>query len=44
MLGATWLASAAQAKTIKVVSNGTTGAIQAAINAASPHDTVVVPE
>jgi polygalacturonase len=40
---ATWLASAAHAKTIKVVANGTTEAIQSAINAASPYDTVIVP-
>lgn len=43
LLGATWLASAAQAKTIKVVANGTTEAIQSAIDAASPYDTVAVP-
>jgi polygalacturonase len=42
-LGATWLASAAHAKTIKVVANGTTEAIQSAIDAASPYDTVAVP-
>jgi len=38
-----WVASAAQAKTIKVVSDGTTEAIQTAIDAASPFDTVIVP-
>jgi parallel beta-helix repeat protein len=43
LLGATWLASAAQAKTIKVVANGTTEAIQSAIGAAGPYDTVAVP-
>jgi parallel beta-helix repeat protein len=43
LLGATWLASAAHAKTIKVVANGTTEAIQSAIDAASPYDTVAVP-
>lgn len=43
LLGMTGLATAAQAKTIKVVANGTTEAIQSAINAASPYDTVVVP-
>lgn len=43
LLSATCLATAAQAKTIKVVANGTTGAIQTAINAASPYDTVMVP-
>jgi parallel beta-helix repeat protein len=43
LLGATLLATAAQAKTIKVVANGTTEAIQTAINSASPYDTVVVP-
>jgi len=43
LLGATWLASAAQAKTIKVDANGTTEAIQSAINAAGAYDTVAVP-
>jgi parallel beta-helix repeat protein len=43
LLGAALLATAAQAKTIKVVANGTTEAIQTAINSASPYDTVMVP-
>src|SRR6185437_14756405 len=43
LLGAALLASPAQAKTIKVVADGTTEAIQAAIDSASPFDTVVVP-
>lgn len=43
LLGTALLAAAAQAKTIKVVANGTTEAIQTAINAASPYDTVQVP-
>jgi parallel beta-helix repeat protein len=43
LLCAALLATAAQAKTIKVVANGTTEAIQTAINAAEPFDTVVVP-
>jgi parallel beta-helix repeat protein len=37
------LAGAAQAKDIRVVANGKTQSIQAAIDAASPYDTVVVP-
>jgi parallel beta-helix repeat protein len=44
LLGILALASAAQAKTIKVTANGTTEAIQSAINAANPYDTVLVPE
>jgi parallel beta-helix repeat protein len=43
LLGMAWLVSAAQAKTIKVVANGTTEAIQTAIDSASQYDTVVVP-
>jgi parallel beta-helix repeat protein len=43
LLSAALLATAAQAKTIKVVANGTTAAIQTAINAAGPYDTVMVP-
>jgi parallel beta-helix repeat protein len=43
LLGAALLATAAQAKTIKVVANGTTEAIQTAIDAAGPYDTVTVP-
>lgn len=37
------MSRAAQAKTIKVVANGTTEAIQTAIDAAGPYDTVMVP-
>ncbi|HST34628.1 MAG TPA: right-handed parallel beta-helix repeat-containing protein [Solirubrobacteraceae bacterium] len=37
------LATAAQAKTIKVVPNGSTESIQTAIDAAGPYDTVMVP-
>ena len=36
-------ASAAQARTIKVVANGTTEAIQNAVNEAAPFDVVKVP-
>jgi parallel beta-helix repeat protein len=43
LLSTALLATAAQAKTIKVVANGTTEAIQTAINAANPYDTVMVP-
>jgi parallel beta-helix repeat protein len=43
LLVAMSLATVAQAKTIKVVPNGTTQAIQAAVDAASPYDTVFVP-
>jgi parallel beta-helix repeat protein len=43
LLSAALLATAAQAKTIKVVANGTTEAIQTAIDAAGPYDTVAVP-
>jgi parallel beta-helix repeat protein len=43
LLAAALLATAAQAKTIKVVANGTTEAIQTAIDAAGPYDTVMVP-
>jgi parallel beta-helix repeat protein len=43
LLAAALLATAAQAKTIKVVANGTTEAIQTAIDAAGPYDTVTVP-
>lgn len=43
LLAAASLATAAQAKTIKVVANGTTEAIQTAIDAAAPYDTVMVP-
>jgi parallel beta-helix repeat protein len=43
LVGMVWLAAAAQAKTIKVVADGTTEAIQSAIDAANPYDTVVVP-
>ena len=43
LLCTAWVASAAQAKTIKVVANGTTEAIQTAIEAAAPYDTVLVP-
>jgi parallel beta-helix repeat protein len=44
LLAALSLATVAQAKTIKVVANGTTQAIQAAVDAANPYDTVVVPD
>ena len=43
LLGTTSMVSAAQAKTIKVVPDGTTASIQTAINAANPYDTVIVP-
>jgi len=43
VLAMTCLAATAQAKTIKVVANGTTQAIQTAIDSAGPYDTVVVP-
>jgi parallel beta-helix repeat protein len=43
LLGTAVLATAAQAKTIKVVPNGSTESIQAAIDAASQYDTVMVP-
>lgn len=37
------LAAGAQAKTIRVLANGSTESIQAAVDAAGPYDTVVVP-
>lgn len=43
LLAAASLATAAQAKTIKVVPNGSTESIQTAIDAASEYDTVMVP-
>jgi parallel beta-helix repeat protein len=43
LLAALSLATAAQARTIKVVPDGTTQAIQAAVDVAQPYDTVWVP-
>jgi len=43
LLGTALLATAAQAKTIKVVPDGSTESIQTAIDAASEYDTVLVP-